>query len=239
MIKKIYQCITLTFDLRKKISYTPDVEPLTDAEKLELSYFNEFIDGKITHQELLKKIFPTKDYQDFQTGTEKARDYKINPAEALGLQYLVIMPNEDRLKSIKAILDVKGDDYLIDLFSQFIGMANSVIHNNREMIEMYLITEGMQYPHDAEKINLPTMLGALNGIRLTPGIKTDKVCKGCAFKQGTCANQSISTTIDAHDQVNNNAEFMCHMDGDKAVYTPTQRCRGWAQAVAAHKDDQS
>ena len=119
----------------------------------------------------------------------------------------------------------------MELFSQFIGMANSVIENNREMLELFLITECHVHPYTAEKINLPTLFGALNGIEIAERVEESKTCTGCAFRRGTCANQSPITTIDAKDAVEGDiGQFMCHTDLDDNM-EPTHKCIGYAQLV--------
>ncbi|OWK35167.1 hypothetical protein FRUB_10009 [Fimbriiglobus ruber] len=90
-----------------------------------------------------------------------------------------------------------------------------MVENNREMAELLLITEGGLSPDEAAKANLPTLFGALGGILLTEGVDQAKTCGGCAFRLGTCANQSPSTTCDA-DWCSHPGEqdFMCHEDLD-------------------------
>src|SRR4051794_11486730 len=96
-------------------------------------------------------------------------DYTISPDEAYALSALPAVNQSTRARLLKMYADSKGIDKLIDLFAQFIGLANSVVANNRDFIELYLITEHKMYPHEAEKINLPDLFGALQGIALTKG----------------------------------------------------------------------
>lgn len=97
----------------------------------------------------------------------------------------------------------------------------------REQYELYAICEFGMHPHDAEKMNLPTMSGALFGMQL-PQIDEDKVCKGCAFRKGSPANQCPSTVIDAERCLMEGETFFCHeeMNGSE----PTRKCRGYLQA---------
>jgi hypothetical protein len=95
------------------------------------------------------------------------------------------------------------------------------------MIETVFITEGNLHPHEAEKINLPTILGALQGRELAEGIEQDKLCSGCAFRIGAAANQCLSTTSDAHYCVEDSDHFYCHINLDDKG-EPTNACAGYA-----------
>jgi hypothetical protein len=114
-------------------------------------------------------------------------------------------------------------------------MANSVVANCREMAELLLITEGGVNPYAAEKINMPTLWGALGGVTLAEGINQSLTCMGCAFRLGTIANQSPITTLDADDCGNpGEPEFFCHEDLNEAGQ-PVRGCSGFAQLRAARK----
>ena len=69
------------------------------------------------------------------------------------------------------------------------------------------------HPQLAEKINLPTLFGALHGVVLAAGVKSDKTCGGCAFRLGTPANQSPITTGDADWYFHpGEGDCLCHED---------------------------
>jgi hypothetical protein len=160
---------------------------------------------------------------------EKACDYSFSVSDAKELLGAVLLPGDIRKLILKKYLKERGSEALVELFTQFIGMANSVIANNREVIEMELVTKDSMHPHTAEKINLPTLFGALNGVVIAAGVKQEKTCGGCAFRLGTPANQSPVTTCDADwcshpDEV----DFMCHEDLDDKGQ-PTKKCIGFAQ----------
>lgn len=162
-------------------------------------------------------------------GEKKAVDYTIPDEVVADLMGLVRFPHAVRLEVLTAMKGRIGADAILALFSQFIGLANSVIANNREMAEMLLITEGNLHPHQAEKVNLPTLFGALNGTLLAKGVDQSKTCGGCAFRVGTCANQSPSTTCDADWCKDGGEQFMCHEDLDDRG-NPTRKCTGYTQA---------
>lgn len=159
--------------------------------------------------------------------------YSISPGAAEVLMGANGLPPDLRREALGKLL---GDrEAVLDLFSEFMGLANSVVENNREMIEIILICEGGMSDREAEKANLPTIFGALNGIQLAEGVDTSRACHGCAFRLGSCANQSPVTTTDA-DHAGNPGEFnfMCHEDLDERG-EPTKGCAGFAQVRARRK----
>lgn len=164
---------------------------------------------------------------------EAATDYAIKPELANLLYGVATLPAEDRRMALVAIGREHGAAALIDLFAQFIGLANSVASNASEHAQNLLVEMGQVHPYTAEKINMPSVLGALNGVQLVVGVDANKVCHGCAFRHGSIANQSLPTTMDA-EQCSQPGEqtFMCHEDVD-ARGVPQSGCRGWAQQRAA------
>lgn len=163
-------------------------------------------------------------------------EYEIGHAALDALMGAAVLPVAIRRTILDRLLSDLGREGFVDAFANFIGLANSVVANNREMIEVILLTEGRMYPAQAEKANLPTIFGALNGLKIAAGIDPAKTCAGCAFRVGTPANQSPSTTVDAewcgHP---GESDFMCHMEGLDERGEPTEGCAGWAQLRAARK----
>lgn len=81
----------------------------------------------------------------------------------------------------------------------------------------------------------PTIFGALNGVVLAEGIDPAPLCPGCAFRQGTAANQIPSTTCDADFCSHPDEQpFMCHAGLDERG-EPTRGCPGFAQLRARRK----
>lgn len=165
----------------------------------------------------------------------RAQEYSMGREDASWLAGTCQMPVDIRKVSLEAYTKQKGTDALINLFAQFIGMANSVVANNQEAIEIFGIIEGGMTPQQAEKLNLPTIFGACNGAMIAVGIDQSPLCRGCAFRIGTLANQSPSTTCDA-DYCGYPGEqpFMCHEDMDDKG-EPTKGCIGFAQLRARRK----
>lgn len=163
-----------------------------------------------------------------------ATDYEIRPDLASLLYGVATMPFEERVLALGAIGHKYGARELLELFAQFIGLANSVAENAKEHAQDLLIVMGGVHPHTAEKINMPCVLGALNGLHLVEGIDTATVCHGCAFRKGAIANQCWSTTMEAEQCTTpGEANFMCHEDMDE-LGKPTKGCRGFAQRRSAN-----
>lgn len=164
-------------------------------------------------------------------------DYSFLPSEAKELMGIAELPHEYRRQLLRKFAKEHTLMALADLFSRFIGMANSVVANNREMLEMYLISEQGMHPYTAEKINLPTIFGALQGCTLVEGIDQTKTCETCAFRLGTPPNQSPVTTTDADWVMSEkDTQFMCHHDMDEHG-NPTRKCTGYTQRMAQLKKE--
>lgn len=153
--------------------------------------------------------------------------YHLSIDQADTLKGVVLVDEDLRHLILERYVRERGQPALVRLFSQFIGLANSVVANNREMIEMFAITECGLYPHDARKVNLPTLFGALLGVDLATGVNQRKACGGCAYRIGTPANQSPITTCDAEYCADEGTQFMCHEHMDPNG-EPTRRCVGHA-----------
>lgn len=162
-------------------------------------------------------------------------DYTISPDDARMLTATAVMPAAMRAKILAEWSDANGAAATAELFAQFIGLANSVVANNRDMIEIILVVDGGMHPHSAEQANLPTIHGALAGVLLAEGMDDALLCSGCAFRLGAAANQSPVTTIDADLCSDPGADvFQCHEDVD-AKGRPYKACAGFAQLRARRK----
>jgi hypothetical protein len=165
---------------------------------------------------------------------KKACDYKISAKDADELKDICGLPHEFRLMRLKQLF-AHNPIRALELFSQFIGLSNSVVANHREMCEEILIKDGHMWPQSAEKANLPTIFGALNGIGIAATVNQRKTCHACAFRLGTCANQSPSTTCAVDWAINCNERFMCHLELDESG-EPTKVCAGYKQLAVANKE---
>lgn len=140
----------------------------------------------------------------------RAIDYAMSDADTNELKGTVQFPFDLRVLALTQYAEKYGTPAIVNLFAQFIGLANSVVANNREMIELLGIIEGGEHPYTAEKYNLPSIFGALCGVNLANSIDPNRACHGCAYRLGTCANQSPSTTCDADYAAADSFDFFCH-----------------------------
>ena len=160
------------------------------------------------------------------TGENKAAEYALTEDQASWLAGIVQFPQEMRAEVLSAMLEREGPQAIVNAFAGFIGLANSVAENCRDWLELAGMLHADLGPYEAEKINCPTIFGALMGVRLAKH-GCAEACAGCAFRLGTAANQSPCTTDDA-DWCGHPGEqpFMCHEDIDEAG-EPTKICKGW------------
>jgi hypothetical protein len=168
-------------------------------------------------------------------GEEATRHYELCKSDASWLAGAVLMPPDIRQKVFEKYAEENGQARLVNLFVQFVGMANSVVENGRAFLEEVAIIHGDMHPYQAEKLNLPTIYGACRGAEMAHGITQDALCGGCAFRIGTHANQSPTTTCDADACAHPYEQpFMCHEDLDEGG-NPTKGCAGAAQLRAVRK----
>ena len=156
----------------------------------------------------------------------KGIDYQIGTAAALDLMGVVQFRHDIRLEVLRAMQGRLGPEAMLVLFSQFIGMANAVVANCHDALEQFLVVEKDWHPYQAEKVNFPTLFGALNGVKLAEGVNQEKTCHGCACRLGSLANQSPSTTCDVDSCLQGDDRFMCHEELDEEG-NPTKRCIGF------------
>ncbi|HEP1207465.1 TPA: hypothetical protein QEN11_22660 [Stenotrophomonas maltophilia] len=164
---------------------------------------------------------------------ENATDHNIHPDLAIELRAIAAVPMDLRRPALRRLAAKIGNAAMVDLFGEFIGLANQVARNAREQAEDLLLLQGHVWPHEAERVNMPCVLGALNGIVLAAGIDPSLLCGGCAFRAGTVANQCLPTTQDA-DYCSTPGErpFLCHEAVDERG-NAISACRGFAQRRAA------
>ena len=130
---------------------------------------------------------------------------------------------------LRAHVTAHGLDDALAMFGQFVEMALSVTGNCRLQTELVLVTEGGMHPHQAEQINMPTIVGALQGVLLANAVDASGTCSSCAFRLATPANQSPSTTADAEYCSDELKSFFCHKRGVMQNGALTRRCVGDAK----------
>lgn len=156
--------------------------------------------------------------------------YRITSDDVNMLMGILSVPTDMRGEVMRLSLDGRSRDSIIELFAQFIGMCVSVEENATEMVEDYLVMEGIKHPCSYLNMNTPSLFGALMGIGNTVE-PTEGMCGGCAFRLGTKANQARITSIDAKDCSEDGDRFSCHEDlQDNGE--PSRVCAGWAKKCA-------
>lgn len=168
------------------------------------------------------------------TEAPKELQYVLTREDASWLAGISSLPVALRRQALAKYGEQHGSEALINLFAQFMGLANSVVANQKEALVIFQMVDLGIWPETAEKLNLPTIFGACNGAMLADGVEQDGLCGGCAFRVGTLANQSPNTTCDA-DWCSHPGEdaFYCHEhpEGEE----PSKACVGFARLRARRK----
>lgn len=162
---------------------------------------------------------------------EPQHEYCFNATEARQLKALQRLSTNDRALKMQTYFKDLSRDNLLCLFSEYIGVANSVVSNCHEAISFFRILEGEENPdRPCEGLNLPSIDGALNGVLINHNIDTSGCCATCVFVHGSMANQSPTTTDDARYCSEDGKVFMCHDVGPDEI--PNIPCKGWARRAA-------
>ncbi|MGO4801204.1 hypothetical protein ACEN2T_18140 [Pseudomonas sp. W22_MBD1_FP4] len=160
-------------------------------------------------------------------------EYSMTPADAVELASMAKLDLAMRREALNRYVQLHGGSRLVELFAQFIGMANSVAANCAEMSDTVLIVECGVHPDRFDSVNLPTIIGACQGVVLADKCDPDGACHGCAYRLGSIANQSPIATSDADFKAYDQKGFMCHADVDE-MGAPTKVCVGHAKANKCH-----
>jgi len=156
-------------------------------------------------------------------------DYTMTPRQAEDMAVLANLPLAGRTRELTEYCAQHGVESLVELFAQFVGMANSVADNCRNMTDLVLISELGMHPDKFDSVNLPTILGACQGVALAAQCDPAGACEGCAYRQGSMANQSPIATSEAAYMAFDQKGFMCHAETDDRG-NPTKVCVGHAKA---------
>jgi hypothetical protein len=147
-----------------------------------------------------------------------ATNYQIEKAEAV---YLLAA-----LKGEAPAFDLPAD-VANSLLMELLKLAKSLADNSREWLEMAAVIHGDIHPYQAEKLNAPTLEGALSHLAMLPAVDCKKACPTCAFRNGSPANQVEATADDILMCLDTGEDFMCHWNND--VPSATKRvCAGFA-----------
>lgn len=147
--------------------------------------------------------------------------YFISRAEAVYLLALVDGHTER--------LPLPPPDVMLSLLRNTLLLAQSISDNCREWLEMAAIIHGDMHPYSAEKLNIPTLRGALSAAAAIPRVDTTGCCLTCAFRVGSPANQTEATADDILNCLEQREPFLCHHVPENQA--PKQPCRGFLAAM--------
>lgn len=158
-------------------------------------------------------------------------EYSMSTDDALLIAGMSQYDLETRRDMVGAVLVTEGAGRLVEMLAQLIGMANSVAENGAAMSDQVLIVECGVHPDKFDSVNLPTIIGACQGVLIASKCDPAGACHGCAYRLGSVANQSPIATCDAEFMAHDHKGFMCHayLDEDR----PTRVCVGHAKAFKA------
>lgn len=157
-------------------------------------------------------------------------EYSMSRSDAQNLAGIAQLDLPMRRQALTKYLQLNGSQRLVEFMAQLIGMANSVASNCAEMSDQVLIIECGVHPDKFTGVNLPTIIGACQGVMIANKCDPAGACHGCAYRLGSIANQSPITTCDAEFMAHVPKGFLCHahLDGDGE---PTKVCVGHAKAA--------
>lgn len=158
------------------------------------------------------------------------REYVLSEEAQTYINAICLMPPDMRLGLLTKFHAKVGTPALIEAFSGFIGMMNQLEYNMTESVKMFAVTECGTHSHEVSGLNLPSIMGAFNGLRIAVA-PTPKMCSSCAFRLGSVPNQSLCTTIDAKDCAKKAQRFMCHENMGIETGEPTKTCAGYAASL--------
>ena len=155
-------------------------------------------------------------------------EYSMSTSDAVDISAMAQLDLAMRREALTGYLERNGPARLVELLAQFIGMANSVGENCAAMSDQVLIEECGVHPDRFDSVNLPTIIGACQGVLIASKCDPAGACHGCAYRLGSIANQSPIATCDAEFMAHDRKGFMCHayLDEDR----PTKVCVGHAKA---------
>jgi len=157
-------------------------------------------------------------------------EYSMTRSDAMDLAGIAQFDLVMRREALTSYLQRNGSQRLVELTAQLIGMANSVAENCAEMSDQVLIEECGVHPDKFTSVNLPTIIGACQGVMIASKCDPSGACYGCAYRLGSIANQSPITTSDAEFMAHDQKGFMCHAHLDEQG-EPTKVCVGHAKAA--------
>ncbi len=148
--------------------------------------------------------------------------YQISRADAV---YLMILMKGGTVPT-------RSNDDLKNLLLNVCKLAESISTNCRDWLETAAIIHGDIHPYSTEKLNIPTLLGALSSAVTVPRVDISNCCATCAFRVGSIANQTEAVAQDVLLALENGEVFYCH-DGEGA---PKIACHGFVEAIKMNRE---
>lgn len=149
---------------------------------------------------------------------------------------------DEREARVEALLQFgaeQGARVLLELVADLVTLADQVIENGRDHAIDLLIQEVDLHPYSADKINYPSLKGALTGLESAERIPVharERTCPGCAYRAGSIANQCFVTQSDAEFALENGDDFLCHARGlDDVTGEALRPCIGHVYAARQHE----
>lgn len=145
---------------------------------------------------------------------------------------------EERVEILLRYAVKEGAEALLELFADLTELSEQVVENGKQHAIDLLIQETDLHPYSAEKLNYPSLKGALVGLKQAdrvPKHARERVCMGCAYRAGTVANQCFDTQQDTDLVLENAENFLCHARGiDEVSGEPIRPCIGHVYAAKEH-----
>lgn len=152
--------------------------------------------------------------------------YALTEEESDHLTILHVSPNDLRHELLTKWRKQFGVKYVDSLFVKFLAVSKSVGEGVPKAVTTYLVREHEYTANQANRMNLPSIHGALIGAAIA-----QEPCKGmcadCAYRKGSLPNMSFATTYEAQFK-DDGVPFMCHhhMDDNDE---PTKVCAGYTK----------
>lgn len=155
------------------------------------------------------------------------KSYAFSDDELKQIGAWVLLPHEMRMELMEKFFAGKDPQAIMSMFSNFIDLAHTTVENCEEQAWSCAVGIWGADPNEADKLNMPSLAGAITGVKLSQGVEPNHLCHGCAYRRGSVANTCMVTTFDAawcHGEFDQ--PFMCH-ENIKDDEEPTQKCRGF------------
>ncbi|WP_151765828.1 hypothetical protein [Acinetobacter colistiniresistens] len=151
---------------------------------------------------------------------------------------------EARTAALREKFGNLGQEDLLNVIDGLVTVGVDYASSCNDTLHLHLVTTGDMHPYAVDKLNMPSFVAAIKGLRLVEKAPNQNVlCESCAYRCGTLANHSDTTQADLEQAKRDKAIFYCHqeienLDNPTAEDRKRMRpCRGWAQDVKDPKNE--